>query len=289
MVHNHNWQNEPPLNFSKSYDERYGDEEDEASNCFWASADGVQHLQSMLEKDSAFETSPNWPQVVEWCSTCTARRFVRVALPPAALIRDKEDSKVERDVKLQETIQEKVVEAVVAKDATTQTPPRKRRRSGGKGSRMRRLIAFQLSLSKKHGLPPSRIVSLKGPEARPSKEESNCGQGDCAGPMLLKEEKVELVVKEEKIEMEETKEEESCQSVGASAGGSTHFSPRSTHADVILPSPQPLPCFLPFPNLYTPFFTPPNLPLYVSSPVGQMPGSFWVLCGACKSWGTIVT
>ena len=75
-------------------------------------------------------------------------------------------------------------------------------------------------------------------------------QGDCAGPMLLKEEKVEVVVKEEKIEMEETREKESCQSMGASAGGSTHFTPRSTHAGVILPSPQPLPCFLPFPNLY---------------------------------------
>ena len=46
---------------------------------------------------------------------------------------------MERDVKLQEPIQEKVVEAVVAKDAITQTPPCKRRRSGGKGSRMRRL------------------------------------------------------------------------------------------------------------------------------------------------------
>ena len=106
------------------------------------------------------------------------------------------------------------------------------------------------------GLPPSRLVSLKGPEARSSKEESNCGQGDCAGPMLLKEEKVEVVVKEEKIEMEETREKESCQSVGASAGGSTHFTPRSTHAGVILPSPQPLPCFLPFPNLCTPCFPP---------------------------------
>ena len=158
MVHDHNWQNEPPWDFNKSYDERYGDEEDEASNCFWASADGVQHLQSMLEKDPAFETSPNWPQVVEWCSTCTARRFVRVALPPAAQTRDKEDSEVERDVK--QEIQEHVDEAVVTKDATTQTPPRKKRRSGGKGSRMRRLIAFQLSLSKKHGLPPSRLVSL---------------------------------------------------------------------------------------------------------------------------------
>ena len=30
MVHDHDWQNEPPLDFNKSYDEHYGDEEDEA-------------------------------------------------------------------------------------------------------------------------------------------------------------------------------------------------------------------------------------------------------------------
>ena len=72
----------------------------------WAGPDGVQHLQSMLEKDPTFETSPNWPQLVEWCSTCTARRFVRVALPLAAQTRDKEDSEVERDVK--QEIQEHV-------------------------------------------------------------------------------------------------------------------------------------------------------------------------------------
>ena len=64
---------------------------------------------------------------------------------------------------------------------------------------------------------------------------------------------------------------------------------RSIHHDVKLPAPQPLPCFPPLPNLHTPFFTVPNLPLYSSTPVGQMPGSFWVLCGACMSWGTIVT
>ena len=142
MVHDHNWLNEPPFDFNKSYDERYGDEEDEASNCFWASPDGVQHLQSLLEKDPTFETSPNWPQLVEWCSTCTARRFVRVALPPAALT--SEDIEVDVKQEQQEPIQLQVVEAeaVVAKDATTQTPPLKRRRGGGKGSRMRRLIAF---------------------------------------------------------------------------------------------------------------------------------------------------
>ena len=120
-------------------------------------------------------------------------------------------------------------------------------------------------------------------------EKNNDVQDDCSESMLLKEEKVDVVVEEEKMEVEETREKESCQSVGASTGGSTHFTPRSTHADVILPTPQPFPCFQPFPNLFTPFFTPPNLPLYATTPVGQMPGSFWVLCGACKSWGTIVT
>ena len=281
MVHEHNWQKEPSFDFNKSYDERYGDEEDEASNCFWSSPDGVQHLRTLLEKDPAYENSPNWPQLVEWCSTCTATRFVGVALPPAALSNDKQDSEVK--LKPEETIQEQVVEVVAAKDASTQTLRRRRRRSGGKSSRLRRLLAFQLMLSNKHGLPHSRL-NLRRLDAKSPREKNNC-----AGSTLLKEEKVEVVVKEEKIEMEETRERESCQSVGASAGGSTHFTPRSTHADVILPSPQHSPCFLPFPNLYTPFFAPPNLPLYVSSPVGQMPGSFWVLCGACKSWGTIVT
>ena len=90
----------------------------------------------------------------------------------------------------------------------------------------------------------------------------------------LKVKEEELEVKEEKVEME--KEKESCQGMGTSTGGSTHFTPRSTHADVILPTPQPFPCFLPFPNLHTPFFTPPNLPLYVSSP------DAWILLGVVR-------
>ena len=81
--------------------------------------------------------------------------------------------------------------------------------------------------------------------------------------------------------MEETREKESCQSMGASAGGSTHFTPRSTHAGVILPSPQPLPCFLPFPNpnLYTPCFTPPKpapLCIFTSWP------DAWILLGVVR-------
>ena len=92
----------------------------------------------MLEKDPAYETSPNWPQLVEWCSTCSATRYVRVALPPApaALSNDKKDSEVKKEVKLEpeETIQEQVVESVAVKDASTQTLRHKRRRSGGRAA-----------------------------------------------------------------------------------------------------------------------------------------------------------
>ena len=285
MVHKHNWLNEPPLDFNKSYDERYGDEEDEASNRFWASPDGVQHLQSMLEKDPTFETSPNWPQLVEWCSTCSARRFIRVALPHVVLTRDKEDSKVEREVKQELQEQEQVVEAVVAKDATTQTPPCKRRRSGGKGSRMRRLIAFQLSLSKKHGLPPSRLVSLI---------------------------KKEVEEKEHEVKVKEEKEKVMPCSAGASTGGQTLSTPRSNQPEEVKPTPEPAlqcPNTPPFPNLSSPFYTHTNTsPItYISHPQhfpqfsspytpffipptcgGLMPGPQWVLCGACQAWGTIM-
>ena len=53
-------------------------------------------------------------------------------------------------------------------DACTQTP--KRRRSGGKASRMRRLLAYQLMLMRKRGLPRSRLqLTLEEADARPSK------------------------------------------------------------------------------------------------------------------------
>ena len=55
-------------------------------------------------------------------------------------------------------------------DACTQTP--KRRRSGGRASRMRRLLAYQLMLTRKTGLPPSRLqLTLEEADARLSKRE----------------------------------------------------------------------------------------------------------------------
>ena len=83
------------------------------------------------------------------------------------------------------------------------------------------LFVSLLMLCKKHGLPPSRLASLRSP-----REENNCVQEECALPRLLKK---EVVVEEEKVDMDYggDKGEAGCQSVGASPGGSTNFTPRS--------------------------------------------------------------
>ena len=80
MGHKHEWCNEPPIvptiYFNKSFDERYGDEEDEASNSFLTSPEELQRLRLLLEKNPDFEASSSWPQLVEWCSSCTQTRMV---------------------------------------------------------------------------------------------------------------------------------------------------------------------------------------------------------------------
>ena len=124
------------------------------------------------------------------------------------------------------------------------------------------LFVSLLMLCKKHGLPPSRLASLRSP-----REENNCVQEECALPRLLKK---EVVVEEEKVDMDYggDKGEAGCQSVGASPGGSTNFTPRSIMMSTCpLHTPQPLPCFPPFPN----FLNPPDLHFHSSTPVGQMP------------------
>ena len=155
MAHLHQWQGEPPegkLQWSKSWDERYGDEEDMAANAMFQSPEEIQRLRLSLKKDPEFETSSNWPSLVEWCSTCTSTRLVRLELPEEEKevlepVTDKEEE-IEAVCKVEE---EDFSCEATAKDACTQTP--RRRRRGGRGSRMRRLLAFQLMLSEKKGLP----------------------------------------------------------------------------------------------------------------------------------------
>ena len=158
MVHHHQWQSEPPegkLYWSKSFDQRYGDEEDMASNAMLTSQEEIQRLRLLLREDPDFEFSSSWPSLVEWCSTCSATSMVRLVLP---------EEEIEAVVKEEKAVTEPKVDEekansceATAKDVCTQTPGRRRRR-GGRGSRMR-LLAFQLMLTEKKGMPLSRLLS----------------------------------------------------------------------------------------------------------------------------------
>ena len=77
MGHQHCWQSEPPegkLSWNKSFDQRYGDEEDLAANAMFNSPEEIQRLRLLLKKDPSLETSSSWPHLVEWCATCTSTR-----------------------------------------------------------------------------------------------------------------------------------------------------------------------------------------------------------------------
>ena len=152
MGHHHQWQSEPPggkLERSKSWDERYGDEEDMASNAMFNCPEEIQQLRQLLKKDPSYETSSSWPYLVEWCSSCTSTRTVRLLLPK------EEAEMVEKETEAESVAASTVCEEKKSCDACTQTPRRKPKRRGGRGSRLRRMIAFQLQPSVKRGLPPS--------------------------------------------------------------------------------------------------------------------------------------
>ena len=112
---------------------------------------------------------------------------------------------------------------------------------------MRRLLAFQLMLTEKKGLPLSRLLTLKKADARFSKREELRVQEESASPMLkrrsdneMEADEKEVEEKEAKVNMEDVKkEEEGCSSLGASTGDSQIFTPRSFHPDVTIPTLNP--------------------------------------------------
>ena len=68
MGHQHHWRLEPPegrLFFNKTFDERYGDEEDMATNSMLTSPEELQRLRCLLAKNPDFENSPSWPKLTE--------------------------------------------------------------------------------------------------------------------------------------------------------------------------------------------------------------------------------
>ena len=286
MGHHHKWQSEPPegkLQWSKSWDERYGDEEDMAANAMFNCPEEIQRLRQLLKKDPTSETSSNWPHLVEWCSTCTSSRLVRLVLP------EEKAEVVEEDTEANMGEKKKSCEAT-AVDASTQTSSHKPKRRGGRGSRMRRMLAFQLQLTVKRGLPLSRLLTIH----TKAKEELLKIQEESASPQLRTTQvKVKLEKKHEDEEIaEETKEEEGGHGKEVSTSGSKHFTLRSFPAVADPPSTQPLPhgpCLPPSPAASPPLFTPPWIPFLQTQQFGQIPAASWIVCGGCQKWGHIVS
>ena len=133
-------------------------------------------------------------------------------------------------------------------DASTQTAPGRKKR-GGQGSRRRRLLAFQLMLTQRQGLPKSRLLCLAEKGARsPGKRRRST--------TVLKEEKAEVKQEKDDENDEEKKEDGRSNIEEASAGGSsTNFTPRSFQSDVFTPSSQPFSQVLST-SLNSPSFTP---------------------------------
>ena len=154
---------------------------------------------------------------------------------------------------------------------------------------MRRLLAYQLMLTRKRGLPPSRLqLTLEEADARHSKrEELKRSQEESASPFLKRKGAVGMNDDDNKErnsnlwDLEE--EEEGHISVGTLTGDLPHFTSRSSQADPVTSTPfQPTQTgtsFFPFPTpSYTWTTSMPLTNFCNPSPNGPMPGQQWVIC-----------
>ena len=142
MGHHHEWQDRPPdgkIDLSKSWDEKYWDEEELAANFMYSSPEEISRLKNLLLNDPDFLTSTSWPYLTEWCSSCKSTRSVRLALPE-----EETETALEEEEELVGATVEKVCSAPTYQNACTQTPKPKPRRRGGRASRMRRLLPSKL-------------------------------------------------------------------------------------------------------------------------------------------------
>ena len=246
----------------------------------------------------------NWFETADeskyWGKLFLSEEDWEVPPPPLAITSEKNSDEYrswveeERQKLLKEEEKEAVVDIKLevekdqprVSDACTQTP--KRRRSGGKASRMRRLLACQLMLTRKRRLPPSRL-QLTLEELKRIQEES-------ASP-FLREGVVGVKANNNKEKISDhlhlDKEKEGHTSVGTSTGDQPHFPPRSSQVDPVTSTPfQPTQTgtsFFPFPTpSYTWTTSMPLTTFCTPSPNGPMPGQHWVICGSCHSWGTVI-
>ena len=189
MAHQHVWLKEPPD--GRTSDDKYGDMRDMAHNSFWTSKEELQRLRLLVEEDPEYETSSEWPGLVEWCSSCADTRVVKLVLTEEIQVPEPG-----------EVVESTAAYSKVSCNAFTQTPRQRPRRRGGRGSRARRMLAYQLMLTVKRGLPLSRLLSKQKTDARSSEAELQSKESALA-PLKVKV----VVKKEEKLEEVEVKEE----------------------------------------------------------------------------------
>ena len=250
---------------------------DIAHNSFWTSPEELQELRLRLKKDPDSENSTDWPMVVEWCSSCADTRAVKLVLP-------------EEEAKGLEPGEVKTsTDSKVSCDAVTQTPRHRPRRTGGGGSRARRMLAYQLMLTVKRGLPLSRLLTNQKTEAR-SSEARLQSEEFTSPPLKVKE---EVVIKEEKLEevvkaeVKEEREEVGCTKERVSSSGSSNFTLRNSQSGAN-PTSTPPHSISPFSVPPPPLFTPPFFPLFQTPQYCQMPAANWGFCGGCQCWGPVI-
>ena len=246
-----------------------GDMLDVAHNSFWTCPEELKRLRLLREEDPEFENSSDWPMVVEWCSSCAITKEVKLVLPDQEEL-PKVSCELSSGMKV------------------------KRKRGGG-GSRLRRLLAHQLMLSERWGLPLSRLLlaNKEKTEAKSLKVVAKKVKVESVSSRPLKQVKQEVEEEEVKVTVKEEKEEESGPGKEVPSSGSKYFTLRNFPSVADFPSTQPLPhgpCLPPSPVVSPspPLFTPPWIPFLHPHQFGQMPAANWVMCGGCQMWGTVV-
>ena len=218
--HQHQWCSHPPegeVRKSKTWDEQEWDEEEMVTNA--RVLEDIEDLRLKIQKDPGFRESSSWPTLTEWCSMCLEMRFVKFVLPDdqednivkdleEIVVMENENEEVKGEEGEGEENQRKPAEEdegkrpdARAKVGSSEPGAHRRKRKGGRGSRMRRLLVHQLLLTEKRGLPLSRLLCLRRTEDK-SQVQGRREQEESASP-ILRRRRSELAGGDRKVVMKE--------------------------------------------------------------------------------------
>ena len=193
--HKHTWSPYPPgdRKWHVPLEELEWEEEQMAFTSYLNSPEG--------KKDMLVGKECEWPEVAEWCNTCPETRQIiyrikgetekkEEPVEKTKMREDCEEVKKEEKVPLLKEEREDVdrvggEEEVEVEEGTELVTTSPKRRRGGRGSRMRRLLAHQLLLTEKRGFPLSRLLTtIKRANTRCKGRENRSMVEESASPVL---------------------------------------------------------------------------------------------------------